>query len=51
MSTRSVSTHSVSTSVSKSILAIENELASELSLDAVVDTFASEDKNRRILLK
>ena len=29
-------THSVSTSVSKSILAIENELASELSLDAVV---------------
>lgn len=34
-----------------SILAIENELASELSLDAVVDTFASEDKNRRILLK
>ena len=34
-----------------SILAIEKKLASELSLDAVVDIFASEDKNRRILLK
>ena len=34
-----------------SILAIEKKLASELSLDAVVDIFASEDRNRRILLK
>ena len=34
-----------------SILAIEKKLASELSLDALVDIFASEDKNRRILLK
>lgn len=34
-----------------SILAIEKKLASELSLDMVIDIFASEDKNRRILLQ
>ena len=33
------------------ILAIEKKLASELSLDMVIDIFASEDKNRRILLQ
>ena len=33
-----------------SFLAIEKKIASELSLDALVDIFASEDKNR-ILLK
>ena len=33
-----------------SILAIEKKLASELSLDVVIDIFACEDKNRRILL-
>ena len=30
------------------ILAIEKELASELSLDAVVTEFAAKDKNRRM---
>jgi len=34
-----------------SILAIEKKLASELSLDDVVDCFASKDKNTRITLK
>ena len=34
-----------------SILAIEKKLASELSLDDVVDCFASKDKNTRIVLK
>ena len=34
-----------------SILAIEKKLASELSLDALVDIFASEVKNRRILFQ
>ena len=33
-----------------SILAIEKKLASELSLDDVVDCFASKDKNTRITL-
>ena len=32
-----------------SILAIEKKLASELSLDMVIDIFASEDKNRILL--
>ena len=36
---------------SLSILAIEKKLASELSFDMVIDIFASEDKNRRILLQ
>jgi len=34
-----------------SILAIEKKLASELSLDNVVDCFASKDKSTRITLK
>ena len=34
-----------------SILAIEKKLASELSLDDVVDCFVSKDKNTRIVLK
>ena len=34
-----------------SILAIEKKLASELSLDDVVDWFAYKDKNTRIVLK
>ena len=34
-----------------SILAIEKKHASELSLNMVIDIFACEDKNRRILLQ
>ena len=36
---------------SLSILAIEKKLASELSFYIVIDIFASEDINRRILLQ
>ena len=36
--------------VDLAILSIEKELAQNLSLDEIVDKFAAEDKNRRIML-
>ena len=33
------------------ILSIEREIAKQISLEAVVDIFAAEDNNRKIVLK